>query len=132
MRIKIVTDEDDIVDPGDKCTRGGRMRLIDADALKAYITKGYEEMKSEFKTDKYRGIAKLVTESFCMDIDEAPTIDAVPVKHGHWIEIEHGTVHGYCSNCGWKSHLYEDDVVGMPYCPNCGARMGEREDNANE
>ena len=51
-------------------------------------------------------------------------------KTGHWIETNFETenlVHGYCSLCGWKSNYCEDDVVGMNYCPNCGAKM-ESED----
>lgn len=43
---------------------------------------------------------------------------------GYWISYEDDSLlSGKCSVCGWKSHLYEDDVVGMPYCPNCGSRM---------
>ena len=44
--------------------------------------------------------------------------------HAHWIEYEDDSlIHGKCSNCQWEAHLYEDDVVGMQYCPNCGALM---------
>lgn len=50
-----------------------------------------------------------------------------PIKHGHWVEPnddeEAIAVSCICSCCGWKSHIMEDDVYGMPYCPNCGARM---------
>ena len=47
-------------------------------------------------------------------------------KKGKWIPSEEdSTEAGSCSNCGWTAHLYEDDVVGMPYCPNCGADMRE-------
>ena len=44
-------------------------------------------------------------------------------KVGKWIEVDDDRISGKCSVCGWEAHLYEDDVVGMPYCPNCGARM---------
>ena len=46
-------------------------------------------------------------------------------KKGHWIEVDdhYNRISGRCSACGWESHLYEDDVVGMNFCPNCGARM---------
>lgn len=47
---------------------------------------------------------------------------------GEWIEVYDGTVSGRCSICGWESHLYEDDVCGMPYCPNCGCRMKGADD----
>lgn len=81
------------------------MRLIDADALKVPS----EEM-----------IAKMV-------IDSAPTIDAVPVRHGKWIDTQekeewYGSLYK-CSLCG--SGLIETDN----YCPKCGARMdAEREE----
>lgn len=58
----------------------------------------------------------------------APVVDAAPIMHGRWIRPdEDERVSCTCSNCGWESHLYEDDVYGMPYCPNCGAKMEENE-----
>ena len=42
---------------------------------------------------------------------------------GEWIEVDDYFIRCKCSICGWESHKYEDDVYGMPYCPNCGARM---------
>lgn len=46
-------------------------------------------------------------------------------KTGKWIEVDdfYNRIRGRCSECGWESHMYEDDVVGMDYCPNCGARL---------
>ena len=52
-------------------------------------------------------------------------------KRGKWIDEAYdpfATISGRCSVCGWEAHLYEDDVVGMNYCPNCGARMDEFEE----
>lgn len=51
-------------------------------------------------------------------------------KKGHWIEVDdcYNRISGRCSVCGWESHLYEDDVVGMNFCPNCGADMRQREE----
>ena len=46
------------------------------------------------------------------DIDDAPTVDAEPVKHGVWF----GTV---CSCCGASTSFSYD----CEYCPNCGALM---------
>ena len=43
-------------------------------------------------------------------------------KIGKWIDHEHD-FSGHCSLCGWETHLYEDYVFGMPFCPNCGACM---------
>lgn len=44
-------------------------------------------------------------------------------KTGKWIPVESQTVNGICSVCGYESHLYENDVYGENYCPNCGARL---------
>jgi hypothetical protein len=53
---------------------------------------------------------------------------------GHWIinEDEENTVHGHCSVCGWEAHYYEDDIIGMPYCPNCGAKMVEPQESEDK
>ena len=51
-------------------------------------------------------------------------------KKGKWLESQDPiNVTGTCSCCGWDALLYETDVAGMPYCPNCGAAMegGEAE-----
>lgn len=47
-------------------------------------------------------------------------------KKGYWLPVEDERVSGICSVCGWTSYLYADDVVGMDYCPNCGARLEEQ------
>ena len=52
-----------------------------------------------------------------------PTVDAVEVVHGRWIETEEGTI---CSEC--NEHPFEDGEYAIAnykanYCPNCGARM---------
>ena len=47
---------------------------------------------------------------------------------GEWIEVDDISISCRCSVCGWEAHLYEDDVYGMPYCPNCGARMKGADD----
>ena len=51
--------------------------------------------------------------------------------HGEWIIDDTETIHGHCRKCGWESHYYEDDVVGMNFCPNCGSYNGGSE-NGNE
>ena len=47
---------------------------------------------------------------------------------GEWIEVDDASISYRCSVCGWEAHLYEDDVYGMPYCPNCGAMMKGADD----
>lgn len=85
------------------------MRLIDADALK-------ETFRKEYKVTGHGIIGNI--------IDEEPTVDAVPVRHGKWIfnpkdAIEMMFTLPKCSECGAES------VDGGNYCPNCGARMDE-------
>lgn len=43
------------------------------------------------------------------------------LRKGTWIPVDSGTVNGRCSVCGYESRLYENDVYGEHYCPNCGA-----------
>lgn len=55
-------------------------------------------------------------------VEDAPTVDAEPVRHGRWGEYEFfslsPSLNGYpCSNCG----QHEDRKTC--YCPNCGAMM---------
>lgn len=59
------------------------------------------------------------------DLKNLPTADVVERNHGEWIEINDGLVKGYCSQCGWLSYYYENEIIGMNYCPNCGADMRE-------
>ena len=52
------------------------MRAIDADAFKDYIRGACEDMKHLYKDNG--AWAKEITESFCKDIDEQPTIQPEP------------------------------------------------------
>ena len=95
---------------------GEEMRLIDADAL---------ECDTEW-SDYHDGF----TSYSQMEIDTAPTIDAVSVVHGEWKKDDDGEF--ICSNCnnGYKD---QPTLVGRPmfeYCPICGAKMdGERKES---
>lgn len=97
------------------------MRPIDADAL----------LENKFEVIDYGDPIEVVEVS---DIDDAPTIEAEPVRHGKWLDydykkLEHGFVETYpnagkyCSNCrtGFKKEIIE----GYIFCPNCGAKMVE-------
>ena len=99
-------------------------RLIDADALLE---------KTQFRLPTDNPIAEIYAECVAIhreNIEEAPTVDAVPVVHGWWIEMERG--HYFkCSRCrnpipykfGWKVHNGVLNKRYYNYCPNCGARM---------
>ena len=54
-------------------------------------------------------------------VDDAPTVEAEPVRHGRWIDRNGNIVAPFweryeCSICGARSDESE-------YCPHCGAKM---------
>lgn len=90
------------------------MRLIDADAYLGKVCT-YNETGC--------GSCKLQTKC---PADE-PTIDAVPVRHGKWIEQwkTADTRMLRCSEC--KMVFNVGNGREGNYCPNCGAKMYETE-----
>jgi len=55
------------------------------------------------------------------EIESAPTVDAVPVRHGKWISNSPVTMR--CNQC---TYVASDWIVHeFHYCPNCGAKMDE-------
>lgn len=91
------------------------MRLIDADELEKTICN--YEFGSPDKRIKHGGDIVL---NFYMPkiIDDAPTIEAEPVKHGKWSFAGDNVIE--CSRCGEE---YFSSLVPRNYCPNCGAKM---------
>lgn len=79
-------------------------RLIDADAL----------MKNVGKIPQLRGITYGRMKKA---VEETPTIDAEPVRHGRWVKGENWGV--TCSECSCLAIAHD----GKNYCPNCGAKM---------
>ena len=69
--------------------------------------------KDSYKA-KYEALVKAV--------DDAPTIDAEPVRHGRWMWVDQPdgrTSVLTCSACGGTEWASETSN----YCPNCGAKM---------
>ncbi len=94
-------------------------RLIDADA----IDKRYVPIAPVIEGDAvhYEWVA------FVEDINEQPTIDAVPLRIGRW--------EPYCLNLYKESlnvircsECHKVAIDRYPFCPNCGAKM----ENARE
>lgn len=88
------------------------MRLIDADNIK------YTRLLSQQGLDMEL-VAKVA-------IDNMPTVDAEPVRHGRWGKFEAfplmPSLNGFpCSVCS----LHVREKIGLYYCPNCGAKMDE-------
>jgi hypothetical protein len=86
------------------------MRLIDADAA---IDRYYAEYK---KQDICDGGEDRDWLKRC--IDEAPTIEAEPVRHGRWIKRPDERICPFCND----RHSYFGGKE-KNYCPNCGAKM---------
>lgn len=99
------------------------MRLIEADAL-------IEKLEAWKKEAERIGanINYIFASAIIAQVNEQPTIEER--KTGKWIVVDdaYNRISGKCSACGWEAHLYEDDVVGMDYCPNCGADMRGKTD----
>lgn len=92
---------------------GDYMRLIDADALASALNNGRLEEQTGRAVPFNAGVAFALTM-----VEYAPTIDAVPVRHGRWVVIDAEEPRRYgCSECKRLSWHMEN------YCPNCGARM---------
>lgn len=83
--------------------------------------------------DKDEALKRLTWDSFAYQaINMMESVDAEPVKHGHWNEAKDGTL--WCSVCISTGPYDEDSwgyVLNAPhydYCPNCGAKMDEVEE----
>lgn len=93
-------------------------RYIDADALKMDL---YSIIKADcgYTADVLAGL--MIAERV---IDNAPTADVAPVRHGQWRWVAYDANpkigNWHCSYCNRipKSFQKED------FCPNCGAKMG--------
>lgn len=100
------------------------MRLIDADALKEdyRMADDCKDCKTNVRDCEYDRVYTKM--DFCGWLDDAPTVDAVPVRHGRWetdgiMMDECEYLMTRCTACGGT---YEYGF-NMPFCPNCGADM---------
>ena len=90
-------------------------RLIEADALYTLFVK----MKS---------FGELTAKKAIRCVEEAPTVEAEPVRHGHWKPFDEDEY--TCSLCGNifvtmdGEHPLSNE---FKYCPFCGAKMDAKE-----
>ena len=90
------------------------MRLIDADEL----------IHLYFDDENGDPVFDFVPWEF---VENAPTIEVEPVKHGRWV-IEPDERVMYCSFCGWGVEYYSGLEEEWNFCPRCGADMKEVEE----
>lgn len=92
-------------------------RLIDADAVWERYDKEYRQQNI------YDGAQDKDWLERC--INEAPTVDAEPVRHGKWIDVSepdgNDNVQCRCSECSAGDTHSKSMVV--PYCWRCGTKM---------
>ena len=95
------------------------MRLIDADELKRDCLTLPRVLDDEF-------VIHVQMKDVTKSINNAPTIEAEPVRHGRWEECGQYDVYDYCqcSECGYFSFDGETN-----YCPYCGAKMDGGDEN---
>ena len=101
-------------------------RYIDKDIAVSIVRLCFSE-HGKFET--HSSLMNFICTSLSADVT---TADVKPVVHAHWIKAFFpGSVECNlpilldvtCSHCAFKMwELY-------PYCPNCGAKMDEEEDN---
>ena len=99
-------------------------RLIDANNLieeireeRCYNCRNFKDMKCD-----YCGTA-----DYIYMIEDMPTADVAPVRHGQWEEASDGDgiVCPFCRT-DFCTIIYDTEYFN--YCPNCGAKMDEKED----
>lgn len=97
------------------------MRLIDADAMRKYA---YQRNWDGKITDYHLALVNHL-------LSRQPTVDAEPVRHGHWRLLADDDRHYECSCCGYMQRA-DHVTVCYKYCTNCGAKMGEEVKNGKE
>ena len=91
--------------------------LIDKDYFKNMLLAWGKELsenpnaESDIQIDMIR--------QFYNAVEDFPTIEAEPVRHGRWIPVD-GEPYAKCSYCGEKHY-----GCTTPYCDMCGAYMRE-------
>lgn len=93
------------------------MRLIDADKLRGH--KPFTIRGGQIG-DYYEGYIDCAMEAD-EAVQNAPTVEAVPVVHGRWI-VDSASGKIACSNCGCIFLGY-NGRCHPNYCPQCGAKM---------
>jgi uncharacterized paraquat-inducible protein A len=104
-------------------------RMIDANAFWNLLQQVVYDVFTVHEHDgKLAGTASVgyYTETIQEVLKQTPTVDAVEVVHGRWIE-KMDMVASYLAGC--EETFFECSVCNStnygetPYCPNCGAKM---------
>lgn len=90
-------------------------RYIDAEKLIKYIM----ENSAHWQKNEWYTVGALAA------IARTPTADVQEIKHGHWFKPSEMS-ENICSNC--KRSAKNAFGILSDYCPNCGAKMDEKEE----
>ena len=100
-------------------------RLIDANNLieeireeRCYNCRNFKDMKCDYCS----------TADYIYMIEDMPAADVAPVRHGRWEEASDGDGIA-CPFCRTDFCTIIYDTEYFNYCPNCGAKMGEKEND---
>lgn len=116
--------------------------LIDREELIMDMKDTKENVMRMFQFPKNQiNVAEAVADAMLYNARHAPAVDVVPVVHGHWISeadkysLVNHLYHPYiCSECNTVYWVYQPngELIGMDFCPHCGAKMDdgrERDEN---
>ena len=101
---------------------------IDREAFKKSVEERYcKPCKAEGKDHNGCWCRACWVDDMLDEVDCFQTADVAPVVHGRWIHdgrrIEGGIDWCHCSECGKSDNF----CARTNYCPNCGAKMDEKE-----
>jgi len=110
------------------------MRLIDVDELIEAI-EGHDCLASARGLDTEANAKMEFKKQVLQDIEEQQTIEAEPVRHGHWNGWKGWHWTKKCNDYGdpiYKEHTFylcseckRRTVIKSAYCPACGCKMDE-------
>ena len=86
-----------------------------------YADDAIYELERAFPVEDYGKIIRCISRT--------QTADVLERKTGNWVGVDDEPCEVWeCDRCGYIMECYEDDRTN--YCPNCGAQMDERRENA--
>ncbi len=89
------------------------MRPIDADVVQEHLN---ELMNNEYCDPDF----KKACFGLSVYLDDVPTLEVEPVKHGKWIRYNGENICSECHRCNFTMTFY---------CPHCGAKMEGDDEN---
>ena len=114
------------------------MRLIDADALMERAERQCD-LGCEYPKSYKDAMCRACPAGYVKDlIEDAPTVDAEPVRHGRWKETTErlGWRDVSCAECSLCVASFVLDELSIDehramflFCPNCGAKMDKEDEN---